>query len=93
MKTAGLKTMRRVLVAMAIALLLQPRSVWACAACYGQSDSPMAKGMNWGIFSLMGVVGCVLGTLASFFVFLGKRAASTQSRSIAAPADAPETKV
>ena len=50
---------------------------WACAACYGQSDSPMARGMNWGIFTLLGVIGLVLGGVAGFFVYLAKRAAST----------------
>jgi len=65
------------LVAGAIgALALHPASLFACAACYGASDSPMAKGMNWGILSLLGVVVMVLGSLASFFVFLGKKAAS-----------------
>ena len=44
----------------------------ACAACYGQSDSPMAVGMNWGIFSLLGVIACVLGGITSFFVYLGQ---------------------
>jgi hypothetical protein len=58
------------------ALALQPASLFACAACYGASDSPMAKGMNWGIFSLLGVVVMVLGSVATFFVFLGKKAAA-----------------
>ena len=48
----------------------------ACTAYFGQSDSPLAKGMNWGIFSLLGVVVMVLGSVASFFVFLGKKAAA-----------------
>ena len=58
------------------ALALHPGSALACAACYGASDSPMAKGMNWGILSLLGVVVMVLGSVASFFVFIGKKAAS-----------------
>ena len=61
------------------ALAFQPRPLLACAACYGASDSPMAKGMNWGIFSLLGVVAVVLGTIASFFVFIGKRSAAVNS--------------
>jgi hypothetical protein len=48
----------------------------ACAACYGQSDSPMAHGMNWGIFSLLTVVVGVLGTIAAFFIYLARRAAA-----------------
>jgi drug/metabolite transporter (DMT)-like permease len=63
----------------ALVLLAQPASVLACAACYGASDSPMAKGMNWGIFSLMGVIGTVLGCIATFFVFIGKKSAEASS--------------
>jgi hypothetical protein len=51
-------------------------SVCACAACFGQSDSPLAAGMNWGIFSLLGTILVVLGGVAAFFVFLAKRAAA-----------------
>ena len=57
------------------AAAFHPASLFACAACYGASDSPMAKGMNWGIFSLLAVVGMVLGSVATFFVFIGKKAA------------------
>ena len=60
-------------------LLAQPGSLWACAACYGASDSPMAKGMNWGIFSLLAVVVCVLSTFATFFVFLAKKSAAASA--------------
>ena len=60
----------------ALVLAQAPRSVLACAACYGQSDSPMAQGMNWGIFTLLVVIVGVLGGVAAFFVFLARRAAS-----------------
>ena len=52
------------------ALGFPPWFALACSACYGQSDSAMAKGMNWGILSLLGVVVTVLGGIAAFFVFL-----------------------
>ncbi|HEY2081865.1 MAG TPA: hypothetical protein VGI88_03705 [Verrucomicrobiae bacterium] len=58
------------------AAAFQPGSLFACAACYGASDAPMAKGMNWGIFSLLGVVTMVLGGIATFFVFIGKKSAA-----------------
>src|SRR5689334_15270949 len=38
----------------------------ACSACFGKSDSSMALGMNWGIFTLLGVIVCVLGSVAGF---------------------------
>jgi hypothetical protein len=59
-----------------LAALLYPGSVLACAACYGQSDSAMAAGMNWGIFSLLGTIVFVLGGVAGSFWFLARRAAA-----------------
>jgi hypothetical protein len=64
----------RLAVIAAFALVaLVPNSVWACAACYGQSDSQMAKSMNWGIFTLLGFIVLVLSGVAGFFVYLAKR--------------------
>ena len=60
----------------ALALPHHPASLLACAACYGQSDSPMAAGMNWGILSLLAVVAVVLGGVAAFFVYLARRSAA-----------------
>jgi fructose-specific phosphotransferase system IIC component len=54
----------------ACAALAPTRSV-ACAACFGGNiDSPMADGMNWGIFTLLAVIGTVLLTLLTFFIHL-----------------------
>jgi hypothetical protein len=66
----------RVLISgLALAVALHPNSLPACAACYGQSDSPMAAGMNWGIMSLLVVIGVVLGGVSAFFIYLAKRSA------------------
>jgi hypothetical protein len=54
-------------------------SAMACATCFGASDSPMAQGMNWGIFTLLIVVGSVLAGIAGFFVFLAYRKPPTNS--------------
>jgi flagellar basal body-associated protein FliL len=48
----------------------------ACAACFGQSDSSMARSLNASIFTLMGFIGVVLAGAASFFVFLAKKGAA-----------------
>ena len=61
-------------------LTLRPSSVFACAACYGQSDSPMAQGMNWGIVSLLAVIAVVLGGVAAFFIYLARRSAAMSAR-------------
>ena len=76
----------------AASLLLGSPSVMACAACYGtKSDSPLAAGMNAGIFSLLAVVGIVLSGFAGFGVFLVKKAAAVAAEEARNPAtEAPK---
>jgi hypothetical protein len=76
---------KALLASLVVTFASQPNSVRACAACYGQSDSPMAAGMNWGIMSLLVVVGTVLGGVAAFFVFLARRSAAGAARRTTAP--------
>jgi hypothetical protein len=49
----------------------------------------MAKGMNLGILSLLAMIGVVLGGVASFFVYLGKKSATVAAASAAAPSVEP----
>lgn len=66
-----------VLPLVAAALFIgQAPSVLACTACFGQSNDRLAQGMNMGIFALLLVIGCVLGGVASFFVFVARRSAA-----------------
>lgn len=61
--------------ALAAALVAAPQPLWACATCFGQSDAPMAQGMNMGIFTLLIVILSVLVGIAAFFVYIVRRAA------------------
>jgi hypothetical protein len=70
------------------ALAFVPSSLLACAACYGRSDSPLASGMNWGIFTLLGVVLTVLTCIALFFVHV-VRGEKVQSQNDSAPKNPP----
>ena len=73
-------------------VLLSETPALACAACFGKSDSVMARSLNASIFTLMGVIGTVLVGAASFFVFLAKRAATTaQAESTKTPSTQPKT--
>ena len=82
---------RLLLSSLVITLAFQPHLVRACAACAGQSDSPMAKGMNLGILSLLAVIGVVLGGVVSFFVYLGMKSATVAAVSAAAqPAESTQ---
>jgi hypothetical protein len=47
--------------------------MFACSVCFGQSDSPLAKGTNMGIFFMLGVTGLMLAAFATFFVYLIRR--------------------
>ncbi len=61
---------------LALALVLAPSPLFACATCFGKSDSPLASGMNWGIFTLLGFIITVLATIATFFVYIIRREAA-----------------
>jgi len=49
------------------------KNALACATCYGESDSPMAEGMNAGIIFLLIVIGGTLASIVAFFVFIMRR--------------------
>jgi hypothetical protein len=46
----------------------------ACEACYGKTDSPLAQGMNWGIYTLLACIGVVLMGFAGISVIIVRRA-------------------
>lgn len=53
--------------------------VAACAVCYGASDSPLAEGMNWGIMTLLAVIGSVLAGVVAFFVHAARKGAGLKA--------------
>jgi hypothetical protein len=57
-----------------IAAVMLPERVYACPVCFGASDSLMARGLNMGIFVLLGITVVVLGAFATFFLYLMRRA-------------------
>lgn len=64
-----------------LAALLTTQEAAACAACFGRSDSALAYGMNAGILTLLAVIGTMLAAVASFFVFIVRRASRLESES------------
>jgi hypothetical protein len=65
----------KVICASVLALLAMSPAAFACATCYGASDSPLAQGMNWGILTLLGFIGTVLFGIVAFFVHVGVKSA------------------
>lgn len=60
--------------ALAAAWLALPQAVAACATCYGAADSPMTKGMNNGILTLIAVVGVVYVGIGKVLLDFRRRA-------------------
>ena len=56
-----------------------PQTAGACSACFGKSDSAMAKGMNMGILALLLVVTFVLSGFAAFMIYLIRRSALVEN--------------
>jgi ABC-type antimicrobial peptide transport system permease subunit len=80
--------MNRLLAAF-ITLLLAAAQVHACSACYGRSDSDLAKGMNMGIYVLLVILVVVLGGITAIGFYLVRRA-SKMAPLTPQPASAPQ---
>lgn len=60
----------RLVALLTVIALLSPSVASACAVCYGNPNDPMVKGVNNGIWVLLGLVGLVqLGFVAMFWSF------------------------
>jgi hypothetical protein len=68
-----------VVISIVLIFLAKTPAAMACATCFGASDSPMAQGMNWGIFSLLAVIIPVLAIIGGFFIFLARRSSQFSS--------------
>jgi hypothetical protein len=75
------RNLTRVLFIVALLAACAPESLLACATCFGKTDSPLAEGMNMGIFSLLGVVLFVLSGFAAFIIFIARRGAAYAAQS------------
>ena len=72
-------------------VVLAPAHSFACATCYGANiDSPMADGMNWGIFTLLGIIGTVLATFLTFLIYIIRK---SEAMNAAAEASAKSPQV
>ncbi len=63
-----------------VAVLGAAEPAMACPVCFGESDSPMAQGMNNGIFFLLGVIGAVQIGFVALFVSFRRRGKELQER-------------
>lgn len=67
--------MRRACIAAAAAIgVMFPEVARACAVCYGDPESDMAKGAAAGVMVLMGIIGSVLVGIVGVTIFWVRRA-------------------
>lgn len=66
--------------AIGIALLATASSALGCSVCWGDSDSPMAAGVNMGIFVLLGVTCFVLAGFVLLILTIRSRTRKYEAR-------------
>ena len=64
----------RIVVMLLIAYFSLPKFVNACSVCFGDPDSLHTKGMSMAILFLLVITTGVLGSFATFFIYLMRRA-------------------
>ena len=76
-----------------LAVLGMPRLALACPVCFGQSDAPLAQAINAGVMAMLVVVAGMLGSFATFIVYLARRARALDAagEAVAATAAHPGT--
>ncbi len=65
---------RLMITALVLGAGVLPQAVLACAVCYGASDAPQTRGMNFGIFTMLGVTGAVLSSFGGMIFCFARRA-------------------
>ena len=58
----------------AFVFVAAPRVAWACPVCFGENDSPLALGINYGILAMLGLIVGLWVAFGSFFIHLRRRA-------------------
>ena len=66
-----------------LAVLSHPAGARACAACYGEPNSPASHGLTLAILALAVVVMCVLGGVVAFFVQASRKAGLVEAAAAA----------
>ena len=79
-----MKPTRITLLILALAL---PAKAFACAACYGKVDSPLADGMNLGILTLLCILLPVLGCFLFGIIHLIRKGEAAQAAGQDQPTD------
>ena len=72
------KVIRVVTLIAVFSLFLLPTDLLSCPVCYGETDSPMAAGMNMAIMTLLAILAVPVGLLSYFFLQVRRRMINAQ---------------
>jgi len=72
MRTPRARLIRSALLAFVFAAA--PRVALACPVCFGENDSPLALGINYGILVMLVLIVGLWVAFGSFFIYLRRRA-------------------
>lgn len=67
-----------------------PMAAGACAVCFGQTDSPLGKGLHWGVFALLMCIMATLVAFGTFAVYLVRRASAVEAEMALEGGTSPE---
>lgn len=62
-------------------------AVQACAVCFGRTDSPLGKGLHWGVLALLAFIFAMLAAFGVFAVYLVRRGSATRAEQAAEEGD------
>jgi hypothetical protein len=68
------RTRKLMAILFVAAMGFAPRLLLACSVCYGAPGTAQTRGMNFGIFTMLGVTGVVLGGFGGLFFRFARRA-------------------
>lgn len=81
----------RMAVLLIAALANLPLGVQACAVCFGKTDSPLGKGLHWGVFALLMFIFAMLTAFGAFAVFLARRSMAVEAEEAAEAGHPPSS--
>jgi hypothetical protein len=70
-----MRTSRIITAFVALLVSLVPLDLLACAVCFGDKNSQMGKAADAGVLTLLFIIMAVLVGVATFFIYLIRRAA------------------
>lgn len=63
---------------LSVFMMMAAPSASACAVCFGRTDSPLGKGLHWGVLALLVFIATMLAAFGAFAVYLARRSVAAE---------------